>query len=237
LRQRMISLADVGCRRLGTAVAHNRRGIHAKCATARSGNIAGFSDCAHGSEPNFNPCTDDPKASAGGTLSGQNHVSGDVRATQALGVILHASKINGNVTLNGGGGGLSCDVPATGIFAALQSPVYSDSEDNTIGGDLKVTGLRTCWLGALRNHVRGNVTDRNNKMADPDAGEVLANVVNGNIACFNNSPVVQYGDSGSSPNQVRGHAFGECAFNVRQPNPAPTPTTPAGPLEPISVKI
>ena len=80
--------------------------------------------------------------------------------------------------------------------------------------------------------MRENVVDANNKMADPDANEALANVIHGSIACFANSPAVQYGDSGSSPNQVRRHAFGECAFNVRQPNPAPS-----GPLEPISVKI
>jgi hypothetical protein len=60
----------------------------------------------------------------------------------------------------------------------------------------------------------------------------LANLVRGSIACFNNSPAVQYGDSASSPNQVKRHAFGECAFSVLQPNPSP-----GGPLEPISVKI
>ncbi len=185
-----------------------------------------------GCEPSFDPCTDDPNAGSGGTLTGQNHVSGDVKASRALAVIIHASKINGDLTLSGGGGGVTCAIPTTGIFAALQSPVFSDSEDNTIGGDLKITGLRTCWMGALRNHVRGDLFDANNTMADPDAGEVLTNVVRGNIACFHNSPVVQYGDSAGSPNQVRGHAFGECAFNVRQPNPAPS-----GPLEPISVKI
>jgi hypothetical protein len=186
---------------------------------------------AMGCEPNFNPCTDDPKAATGGTLTGSNHVSGDVTASRALAVILHASKINGNVTQRGGGGGVTCAPPATGIFHALGSPVFSDNEDNTIGGDLKVTGLQTCWMGALRNHVRGNILAANNTMADPDAGEVLTNVVHGSIACFRNSPVVQYGDSMGSPNKVRGHAFGECAFNVKKPNPAPN-----GPLTPISVK-
>jgi hypothetical protein len=92
--------------------------------------------------------------------------------------------------------------------------------------------LQTCWMGALRNNVRGNLVNVKNTMADPDANEVLANLVRGSVACFANSPAVQYGDSGSSPNQVRGAAFGECAFNVKQPNPAPS-----GPLEPISVKI
>jgi hypothetical protein len=185
-----------------------------------------------GCEPNFFPCSDDPNASTGGTLTGQNHVFGDVVGWQALTVIVHASTINGNLSYFGGGGGLSCAVPTSGILAALQSPPYFDSEDNAIGGSLTITGLQTCWMGALRNHVRGNLVNAHNTMADPDADEVLANVVRHNIACFGNSPAVQYGDSGSSPNQIRGRAFGECGFKVTQPNPAPS-----GPLEPISVRI
>jgi hypothetical protein len=187
---------------------------------------------AMGCEPDHSPCTDDPDAATGGTLTGHNRVFGDVRARQALAVIIHASKIRGDLILRGGGGGVTCAIPTTGIFAFLQSPVFSDAEDNAIRGDLKITGLRTCWMGALRNHVRGDVVAANNTMADPDANEILANVVRGDIACFNNSPAVQYGDSAGSPNQIRGDAFGECAFNVRQPNPAPS-----GPLEPISVKV
>jgi hypothetical protein len=80
--------------------------------------------------------------------------------------------------------------------------------------------------------VRGSLFDAKNTMADPDANEVNTNVVRRNIACFNNSPAVQFGDSMGSPNQVRGHAFGECGFHVKQPNPAPS-----GPLVLISVKI
>ena len=125
-----------------------------------------------GCEPNFQPCTDDPNAGTGGTLTGQNRVFGDVRARQALAVIIHASKINGDVSTSGGGGGVTCDVPTTGIFAELQSPVFSDVEDNTIGGNLTVTGLQTCWLGGLRNHVRGSLVDAKNTMADPDANEI-----------------------------------------------------------------
>ncbi len=44
-------------------------------------------------------------------------------------------------------------LPTTGIFATLESPVYSDYEDSTIGGNLRVTGLGSCWYGALRDHV------------------------------------------------------------------------------------
>jgi hypothetical protein len=185
-----------------------------------------------GCEPNFQPCSDDPNAATGGTLTGHNRVIGNVTAWRALAVIVHASKIGGSLILVGGGGGRTCAIPATGIFAQLKSPVFSDAEDNTIGGNLIYAGLRTCWLGGLRNHVRGNIADIHNKMADPDANEVLTNVVRGSIACFGNSPAVQYGDSMGSPNRIHGHAYGQCSFRVRKPNPAPS-----GPLEPISVKI
>jgi len=187
---------------------------------------------AMGCEPNHSPCSDDPNAGTGGTLTGHNKVLGDVRAFQALGVLLHASTIKGDVRLRGGGGAESCNPPFPGIFADLGSPPFSDAEDNSIGGDLTMTGMKSCWLGALRNSVRGNVFVADNTMADPDAMEILANLVRGSIACFNNRPAVQYGDSASSPNQVKRQAFGECAFNVLQPDPSP-----AGPLEPISVKI
>ena len=187
---------------------------------------------AMGCEPNFNPCTDDPNAGTGGKLTGQNKVFGDIRAFHALGVLLHASTIRGDVSLRGGGGAESCNPPFPGVFADLGSAPFSDAEDNSIGGNLTMTGLQSCWLGALRNSVRGNVFVAGNTMADPDAMEILANRVHGSIACFANSPAVQYGDSASSPNQVKRHAFGECGFNVLKPNPAPD-----GPLAHISVKV
>jgi hypothetical protein len=187
---------------------------------------------AIGCEPNFSPCSDDPDAGSGGTLTGRNHIFGSYVAVNALTVITHATKIGGNLVYSGGGGGVSCNVPSSGILAAMESPPFFDAEDNIVGGYLNIVGLQSCWFGALRNHVSGNVLNASNTMADPDANEVLANVVGGSLACLNNSPAVQYGDSGSSPNLVRSFAVGECAFGVKQPNPAPS-----GPLEPISVKI
>jgi hypothetical protein len=189
-----------------------------------------------GCEANAQPCTDDPNAATGGTLAGSNRVFGGINAWSPLGVIVHASTINGSVNEFGGGGGLSCAVPTSGIFSLLQSPVFSDYEDNSIGGNLVVTGLQTCWMGMLRNNVRGTIVDVKNTFGDPDANEALTNTVQQDMWCFDNSPIVQYGDSGGSPNQVGGHALGECAFNVLQPDPAPSPGNPAGPLTPISVK-
>jgi hypothetical protein len=118
------------------------------------------------------------------------------------------------------------------VFASFTSPVYSDYEDNTIGGDVRVIGLQTCWLGSLRNTIAGSMADINNTMADPDAGEVLQNTIAQNLACFGNNPAVQFGDSGASPNVVSGHAFGQCGFNVLSPDP----NYGGGGLQPISVK-
>ena len=68
--------------------------------------------------------------------------------------------------------------------------------------------------------------------SDPDAGEVLQNTVHGSIACFGNTPAVQFGDSGASPNVVGRHAIGQCGFNVISPDP----NYGSGGPQPISVK-
>jgi hypothetical protein len=178
-------------------------------------------------------CIDDPNQK-NPTLDSSSSVGGDLIAHHALGIVVHASTIGGNVVERGGGGGVSCT--STGIFAAFKSPVYSDYEDNWVGGNLTVAGLRSCWFGALRNNLRGNALVAANKLADPDAMEVVSNNVRRNLSCVRNSPAVQYGDSVGTPNVVRRWATGQCGFTVLQPNPAPTKTTPAGPLTPISVR-
>jgi len=98
--------------------------------------------------PSSSASTDDPSGSRAGSISG------NLKADEPLGVIVHDSTIGGNVEEEGGGGGVSCPfippntpLPAGSIFAALGAPVYRDYEDSSIGGDLKVTGLHSCWLG------------------------------------------------------------------------------------------
>ncbi len=180
-----------------------------------------------GCEASAFPCIDDPNQNAP-TLNSPDAVTGSVVATNALGVVMHDSTIGADVIQTGGGGGTSCT--PSGIFAVFQSPVYSDYEDNSMGGNLRVTGVTSCWFGALRNTVGGSATFANGTFGDPDASENLTNTISGNLLCSNNSPVVEYGDSEGSPNVVGGFATGECAFSVTQPNPAPS-GTPA----PISV--
>jgi len=188
-----------------------------------------------GCEPNFSQCSDDSDQN-GGTLTGQNHVGGNLIGFQALGLIVHATTVDGSVADLGGGGGVSCDPPAGTVFAALQSPAFTDFEDNTIGHDLAVVGVQSCWSGSLRNNVGGSLVSANNTMADPDAGEVLQNTIQHDVVCFGNSPAVQFGDSGASPNVVGGHASGECGFDVMSPDPNYPNMDGTGGPQPISVK-
>ena len=180
-------------------------------------------------------CVDDPDQ-ADPTLNASETVKGNVVATDPLGVVVHLSTIGGDTTQSGGGGGVNCT--PSGIFNLFGSPVYSDYEDNTIGGNLRIAGLNSCWLGGLRNKVGGSVSYTNNTLADPDANEILTSQIAGNLLCSGDSPPMEYGDSHGSPNVVGGFATGQCAFAVEQPNPAPVPGpggNPAGPLTPIAV--
>lgn len=141
-----------------------------------------------------------------GCSSTNNRVDGNVVATGALALIFHHNTIGGNISVHRGGGGVSC--APTNLFPF---GVFSDFEDNHIGGNLVVTQLRSCWLGIIRDTIGGNVVVVHNVMADPDANEVVTNVIGGNLACFHNDPHAQSGDSHGAPNVVKGHKLGECA--------------------------
>jgi hypothetical protein len=95
---------------------------------------------------------------------------------------------------------------------------------------LTVAGVQSCYFGGLRNMVKGDLSYRNNTFGDPDASEVITNMVSGDIRCSGNTPVVQYGDSAGMPNEAH-EATGECGFKVTQPNPSPN-----GPLTPITIR-
>lgn len=147
-----------------------------------------------------------------GCSTTHDRINGNIRADEPLALIFHHNTINGNISLRGGGGGLNCN-PSPLLQG---SPVFSDFEDNDLDGNVSVSGLRSCWFGFIRNRVAGNVSLHNNSFADPDANEVVTNFVHGNLACFDNNPHAQIGDSAGAPNVVRGHASGECkAISVR----------------------
>jgi hypothetical protein len=187
-----------------------------------------------GCEPNFFPCFDN----ANGT--GTESIKGSLTATGALTIVTHVTTIGGTEMFSGSSTTSSC-APAPGTTPAANFvnfngfPPYFDNEDNVINGNAWITNINSCWIGSLRNVVGGSFVDTNNKMADPDAGEVLANHVAGNLICVGNNPATQFGDSHSTSNVVAGMAVGQCAFSVMQPNPAPGPGGPAGPLMHISV--
>ncbi|MGN6171193.1 MAG: hypothetical protein ACTHQQ_23945 [Solirubrobacteraceae bacterium] len=131
-------------------------------------------------------CADDPHPKHP-TLTSHGVVSGSIIEHGALGAIVHNSTIGKNVIETGGGGGLTCKTPKTGIFAAIKSPVYSSYEDSSIGGNLKIDGLHTCWLGIARVSIHSSTTINNNKTKDPDAIEILSNHIDQNLSCRTNS--------------------------------------------------
>ena len=159
-----------------------------------------------GCEPNFFVCENDPDQVVG-TYVTNDRVAGSLLSTGGLLVVVHHSHI-GSVVQSGGGGGAVCTVFPLGPSGP---PAYSDYEDNVIRGDASVVGLRTCWSGFIRNWVGGSVTYSSNKLGDPDANEVVTNVVKHNLVCTGNSPKVQVGDSTGGPNVVGGKALGQCA--------------------------
>jgi hypothetical protein len=181
------------------------------------------------------PCIDDPNPSSP-TLNGPVSIGRDLIANEPLGVLMHDGAVGRDVRESGGGGGVTC-VPS-GIFAMFHSPVYSDYEDSTVGRDLSVTALQSCWFGTLRVNVGRDLSYAGNTFADSDASEVHTNVVGRDISCSANSPNVQYGDAmNGGPNEVGRNASGECGFDVLKPNPAGNPPAmPPGPLTPISVR-
>ena len=185
------------------------------------------------------PCLDESNMKHP-TLASHPLIAGNITETSPLGVVIHNTSIGGNVTETGGGGGLNCKTPKSGPFALAMSPVYSDLEDTTVGGNVKVSGLNTCWLGIARDNVRGNVTIKNNDLADPDGIEVLSSHIRKNLSCSGNKhpagsppgalPIWDSADlpptfavypRKSEPNTVGGKRHGQCV--------TASPTTLGGP--------
>lgn len=173
------------------------------------------------------PCLDDPNQNSP-TLASADSL-GRILGRDALGIIVHETTISGNVFESGGGGGVSC--APSGVFTAFGQPPYSDYEDSTIGGNLTIKNLRTCWVGTARVHVGGNARYVNNQLADRDGIEILANDITGNLACRSNSMVwdsAEIPQNGAlfprtpEPNTVGGRRSGQCVYS--------SPTTENGPL-------
>ncbi len=164
------------------------------------------------------PCADDPslkRPEEPPFLSSRSQVGGGISASGALSVIVHNDAIAGGVAQLGGGGGQFCQPEGSQVFSA-----YADS---SITGNVLVSALSSCWLGLERLHVKGSVTVSNDQLASPDAVEILANTITGNLACSGNSNVWDTVEEhfGSlfprlpQPNQVGGLRSGQCVQESR----------------------
>jgi len=140
-----------------------------------------------------------------------DRIDGSLLATQPTELILHSDTI-GSLTMQGGGSGVTCKVNSRLVVPPIvlpppitfPLPEYSAFEDNHMTGTVLVSGYQSCFLDFIRNVVSGTVTLTNNKLADPDAMEVVTNTVTGTLVCAGNSPQAQVGDSMGQPNTVRG---------------------------------
>ena len=151
-----------------------------------------------GCEPIAFICANDPGPFPG-IYATRETVGGNLTAENAYQVVVHHTAIGGNVTVSGGGGGVSC--------AAFQ---YGDFEDDTIGGNLTITGWQSCWLGFFRDTIMRNVNFNGNVTADPDGNEIANNTILGNLNCSGNNPSPHTGDSVGGPSTVVGNTNGQC---------------------------
>jgi hypothetical protein len=180
---------------------------------------------ALGCNPANSPCMDAPK------LSSHLTVGLDLRSNQALGVIVHNFTIGGDVIQTGGGGGRNCT--PQGFFKLIGSPVFSAYEVGSVGGDVRISSVQSCWMGVVQLHVGNTAVFHFNKLADPDAIEILANNITGNLICRGNSrtwdssetrPPPHLFPRNPQPNTVGRNRKGQCVLA--------SPTTPGGPPGP-----
>lgn len=90
---------------------------------------------------------------------------------------------------------------------ALNFPI----KDNTINGNVLISGWQGCWMGFIRNVQHGNTAIIANRTGDADSTEIVTNTISGNLLCWANTPAPQLGDSHGTPNTVAGHKVGQCA--------------------------
>jgi hypothetical protein len=143
-------------------------------------------------------------------FSTTDKVGGDVVLNNVFNAALNGDRIAGDVVVNSGGAGL---------LDPEEEFIPFSIKDDKIGGNVIVNGLTTVWFGVIRSNIGGNVILTNIHASDPDANEVVANKIGGNLICSGDTPAPQFGDAildpglppGYGPNRVRGHAIGQCA--------------------------
>lgn len=137
------------------------------------------------------PCATDPTGHSDIT------VWGDVTAFKAATVALNGILVDGDIALIGGG-----------------SPSYWSVKNNTVSGNITVTGQTVAWIGVMFNKVDGSVRLFNITVQDehPDAPGVyiVSNTIDRNLVCFGLEPGVSGGFVPGAVNVVNGRAFGQC---------------------------
>ena len=115
----------------------------------------------------------------------------------------------------------------------FRSPVYSTYEVGSVGGDVRISSVQSCWMGLVELQVGNSVVMHANKLADPDAIEILSNNITGNLICRGNSRTWDNGDVGPhlfprqpEPNTVGRNRKGQCVLsspNTKTDKPGPGP--------------
>ncbi|MBV9594768.1 MAG: hypothetical protein JO147_13355 [Actinobacteria bacterium] len=163
---------------------------------AASGSLLGL-----GCQPDLSyarhPCMVDPTGSSTVTIKG------NVIATGADTVLINGTTVDGNVILAGGGGENPWSV-----------------KNNTIRGNLTITGVTSEFMVILRNTIGGNVTLVNITETDTDphpAVEIVVNKIGGNLICIHLLPRAAGGFITGQVNTVGGKSIGQCANLVSGP--------------------
>ena len=128
-------------------------------------------------------------------------VNGNVTTWDAATVLLNGITVKRNVTLVGGG-----------------SQIPWSIKNNTIDGNLTVSGQTTDWLGVLFNQIGRSATLIKIKVTDAHPGApgvyIVQNTIGSNLTCFGLTPGVSGGFVPGSVNVVGRHAIGQCASLV-----------------------
>jgi hypothetical protein len=159
--------------------------------TAAAGSLLGLG-CQSNTAHAPHPCQFDPEGNS------VVMVNGNITTTDADTVLLNGITVNGNVTLTGGGG----QIPWA-------------EKNNTIGGNLTISGVTPDWLGVLFSHIGGNATLTNITATDPNdvqaAVSIVVNTIGRNLNCSGLGPRLTGGAFPGEVNTVGGQATGQCA--------------------------
>ncbi len=136
-------------------------------------------------------------------------VHGSIVASQAHTLKIYGITIHGNLVSVGGGEAVTG--PNASTCEEQPAPLNFPVKDNTIDGNVLISGWQGCWFGYIRNVQHGSALLIGNHTAESDSTEIVTNTIDGNLICLANSPAPQVGDSEGLPNTVSGHKLGQCA--------------------------